>query len=234
MGFAINNYPAAHRVDQPMSITWYQYFELFSLLCALFCLRGLNVFSLGIMIPILLLDNSMEFIATNYHFFGWKNNYLTYNLYLLLSTPLFLYLFSILLALRPRQKTAYFTGALLLEALILGNFFFVQGPWEFNTYANLLVQATFIILSALALARLTIGKDDDVSILQDPRFCINAMLLLFSMVTMIVLGSQKYIKLHHIEINHKVLYFAVMPIANAVLYTGYSCAFFLCRMQTSK
>lgn len=217
-----------------MSIAWYQYFEIFSLLCAFFCLRGLNSYSLGIMIPILILDNVSEFIGTNYHLFNWKNNYLNYNIYLLLSTPLFLYLFSILLNLRPLQKRNYFIAAFFLEVLVLGNFFFLQGPWEFNTYANLLIQSTYIILSCLALARLTIGKDDEAGILQDPRFCINAMILLFSIVTMILLGSQKYIKLHHIEIHHKVLYFAVMPIANAVLYTGYSCAFFLCRMQMSK
>ena len=217
-----------------MSITWYQYFEMFSLLCAFICLRGLNTYSLGIMIPILILDNVAEFIGTNYLLFNWKSNYLTYNIYLLLSTPLFLYLFSILLDLRSRQKIYYFGGVLLVEVLVIGNFFYLQGPLEFNTYSNLLIQASYIILSCLALARLTIGKDDDAGILQDPRFCINAMILLFSMVTMIVLGSQKYIKLHHIEIHHKVLYFAVMPIANAVLYTGYSCAFFLCRMQMSK
>lgn len=217
-----------------MTILWYQYFQLFSLLCAIACRRGLDLYSIGIMIPILLLDNVTEFIAGNYLLFHWKSNYFIYNLYLLLSTPLFLYLFSILLNLTPRQRRNYFIGCGLLESLILVNYFFYQGPWEFNTYSNLLVQAAYIVLSCLALARLTIGKDDESVILQDPRFCINAMLLLFSIVTLILLGSQKYIALHHIEIRHKVLYFAVMPIANAVLYTGYSCAFLLCRMQTSK
>ena len=217
-----------------MTILWYQYFQLFSLLCAFICLRGLNSYSIGIMIPILLLDNVTEFVAGNYLLFHWKSNYFIYNLYLLLSTPLFLYLFSILLNLNRRQKRNYFIGCFGLEILVLLNYFLLQGPWEFNTYSNLLIQASYIILSCLALARLTIGKDDESLILQDPRFCINAMILLFSMVTLILLGSQKYIKLHHIEIHHKVLYFAVMPIANAVLYAGYSCAFFLCRMQISK
>ncbi|HMI62808.1 MAG TPA: hypothetical protein VK518_17950 [Puia sp.] len=143
-----------------MSITWYQYFEMFSLLCAFFCLRGLNTYSLGIMIPILILDNVAEFIGTNYHFFNWKDNYLAYNLYLLLSTPLFLYLFSILLNLRPRQKIYYFIGAFLLEALVVGNFFILQGPWEFNTYGNLLIQATYIILADGQPGEGETGKDD--------------------------------------------------------------------------
>jgi hypothetical protein len=218
-----------------MRIHWYTYFQVLSLLCAIFCRRGLRLYSLGIMIPILVLDLGTELIGTNWRIFHWKNNYLIYNLYLVLSTPLFLYLFSILLALTRQQKRYYFGAAILLEVLVLYNFFFQQGPSEFNTYSNLLIQGANIILSCLAIARLAIGgRDEEAIILQDPRFCLNAMILLFSLVTLILLGLQKYIVVHDIEIRHKVLYFAIMPIANAVLYTGYSCAFLLCRMQTSK
>ena len=218
-----------------MRIHWYTYFQIFSLLCAIFCRRGLKLYSIGIMIPILVLDLTTELIGTNWRLFHWKNNYPVYNLYFVLSTPLFLYLFSILLQLNPRQKIYYLAGSILLEVLVLYNFFFDQGPFEFNTYSNLLTQTANIILSCLALAHLAIGgRDEEAMILQDPRFCLNAMILLISMVTLILLGLQKYIMLHNIEIRHKVLYFAIMPTANAILYTGYSCAFLLCRMQTSK
>src|SRR6201991_3678044 len=118
-----------------MSITWYQYFEIFSLLCAFFCLRGLNSYSLGIMIPILILDTVSEFIGTNYHLFNWTHNYLKYNIYLLLSTPLFLYLFSILLNLRPLQKRNYFIAAIVLKALVVGSFFFVLRARPDTVYA---------------------------------------------------------------------------------------------------
>ena len=227
-----------------MTILWFQYFQLLSLLCALICRRGLSIYSIGIMIPILVLDNLTEFVGVNFRLFHWPNNYFVYNCYLLLSTPLFLYLFFILLNgsassrdnsnLSSRQKTIYWSFSIVLLLLILLIFFIYQGPKEFNTYSNLLIQTTYIILSCLALARLTLKKEDDTSILQDPRFCINAMILLFSLVMLITLGSQKYVLQHNIEIRHKVLYFAIMPIANAVLYTGYSLAFILCRMQVSK
>jgi len=218
-----------------MRIHWYTYFQVFSLLCAIFCRRGLKLYSLGIMIPILLLDLGTELIGSNWRLFHWKSNYPVYNLYFVLSPPLFLYLFSILLNLNARQKIYYLAGSILLEALVVYNFFFLQGPFEFNTYSNLLTQGANIILPCMVIARLAIGgRDEEAFILQDPRFCINAMILLFSLVTLIILGLQKYIMLHDIEIRHKVLYFAIMPIANAVLYTGYSCAFLLCRMQISK
>ncbi|MBS1664778.1 MAG: hypothetical protein JST68_27275 [Bacteroidetes bacterium] len=216
-----------------MHLLWYQYFQLFSLLCAIFCRRGLNYYGLAIMIPLLVLDNLTEIVAGNFRLFHWQSNYTIYNLYLLLSTPFFLYLFSILLNLRPRHRAGYLIFAILLEILILLNFFFYQGPVEFNTYSNLVLQATNIVLSSLTLASLTVGRDDESAILQDPRFTIGAMILLFSMVTLIILGTQKYIREHNIELRHKILYLEVMPIANAVLYMGYSLAFVLCRMQTA-
>jgi hypothetical protein len=55
-------------------VLWFQNFEAFSLLCALWCRRGLNRFSLGIMIPILLLDNITEIVAVNYAHLHWKSN----------------------------------------------------------------------------------------------------------------------------------------------------------------
>lgn len=214
-----------------MHLLWYQYFQILSLLCALICRRGLIYYGLGILIPLLVLDTVTEIIGINFRLFHWKSNYVVYNVYLLLSTPFFLYLFSVLLNLRKKQKIPYLVFSIVLELTVILNFVFYQGPLEFNTYSNLLLQATNIILSCLALAGLTVGKDDESSILQDPRFCINAMILLFSLVTLITLGTQKYILQHNIEIRHKVLYFAIMPIANAVLYTGYSLAFILSRTQ---
>lgn len=217
-----------------MTIEWYQYFQLFSLLCALICYRGLKGYSLGIMIPILVLDNATEFLLNSYEFFHWHTNYAIGNLYLLLSTPLFLYLFFVMLKPNKRQKRYYIIAAALLEAAILLNSVFIQGITEFDTFSSLLIESAYIILSCLTLARLTIGKDDESIILQDPRFCLTAMLLLFSLVSLLVLGLVKFSRDYHINIQNKVLYSAIMPIANAVLYTGYSYAFLLCRLQISK
>jgi hypothetical protein len=187
------------------------------------------------MIPLLLLDNLTEIVATNIRFlFHWDSNYLIYNIYLLLSTPLFFALFAAMLGLDKKERRRLWWGAAAIEAFILFNCFFIQRWTDFNTFSLLVVETANIILSCLVLARLAIRKDDESGLLQDPYFWINAMILLFSLVTVIVLGMQKYIAVNHIEIRNKVLYSAIMPAANAVLYTGYSCAFLLCQMQKNK
>jgi hypothetical protein len=215
-------------------VLWFQYFEVFSLLCALWCRRGLNRFSLGIMIPILLLDNITEIVAVNYAHLHWKSNHQVYNLYYLLSTPLYFYLFSAMLGGSTQERRRLLWSGVVVEVLLLASICFVQGWGEFNTFSALVVALASIILSCLLLARLAIRKDDKPGLLRDPYFWINAMILLFNLVTFIVLGLHKYIVQYHLEFGHKNLYFAISQAANAVLYTGYTCAFFLCRFQKSK
>jgi hypothetical protein len=214
-----------------MRILWHQYFELFSLLVAIICARGLNNFSIGVLIPLLLMDNITEIIAINHANFGWQTNYFIYNIYLIFSTPLLIWLFTIMLdGNRLERRRMIWTG-IVLEGFILLNYFFIQGTAEFNTYSELLIALTEIILSCLVLARLAIRRDDESGLLHDPYFWINAVTLLFSLVSLILLGSLKYIALNHIEIRHKNLYLAILPAANALLYTGYSYAFLLCQLQ---
>ncbi|GGB23519.1 hypothetical protein [Puia dinghuensis] len=218
-----------------MQFLYFQYFQLFSLLIAIVCRKGLNSFSLGILIPILLLDNVTETVGVNYtRIFHSLDNYFVYNVYYVLSTPLYLYLYaSMLKGDRREQRRLFFTGV-AIETFILVNYFFIQGRAEFNTFTALLVGVANIVLSCLVLTRLAIRKDDGSNLVLDPIFWINAMILLFSLVSIIVLGMLKYISLNHIQFGRKSLYFALMEAANAALYTGYSGAFLLCQTQRSK
>jgi len=217
-----------------MRILWYQYFEFFSLLCALWCARGLKSFSITVFIPILLLDNLTEVVAVNHARFNWDTNYFIYNIYYLLSTPLYLYLFAVMLRGDRQEKRRLLGIGIAIEAFMLLDYFFIQGVMPFNTFSALLVAVMDIIFVCLILFRLTIRTDEAYFLLQDPYFWINAVLLLFSLVSLIVLGMHKYIVLYHLEFRHKNLYIAIIRAANAVLYTGYSAAFLLCQTQRSK
>jgi hypothetical protein len=218
-----------------MTLLYFQYFQLFSLLLALLCRKGLNAFSISILIPILLVDNLSDLIGTNYRWlFHSSNNYFVYNLYYILSTPLYLYLFTIMLKGDPREHRRIFFVGLAIEVFLLANYFFIQGRMQFDSFAALLVNLTNFVFSCLVLARLAIRKEEDSHLLVDPYFWINAMILLFSLVSMIALGLQKYIALNHLQVDGKSLYFALMEAANAALYTGYSGAILLCQMQRSK
>jgi hypothetical protein len=218
-----------------MTLLYFQYFQLFSLLLAILCRKGLNHFNLGILIPILLVDNATEIVGANYtRIFHSLDNYFVYNVYYLLSTPLYLYLFAAMLKGDARERRRLFIAGVAIEAFIILNYFFIQGRLEFNTFTALLVGLTNIILSCLVLTRLAIRKADDTNLLADPYFWINAVILLFSLVSMIVLGLLKFIALNHIQFGGKNLYFALSEAANAALYAGYSVAILLCQMQRSK
>jgi hypothetical protein len=208
---------------------------LFSLLLAILCRKGLNSFHIAILIPILLVDNVADFIGSNYtYLFHSPDNYFIYNIYYLVSTPLYLYLFSIMLTAGDRQRRRIFLVGVVVEALILANYLFIQGRLPFNSFTALLVNLTNFVFSCLVLARLALRKEEDSHLLVDPYFWINAMILLFSLVSMIALGLQKYIALNGIQVDGKSLYIALMRAANAALYTGYSGAILLCQMQRSK
>ncbi|HVS95774.1 MAG TPA: hypothetical protein VHE54_04785 [Puia sp.] len=218
-----------------MEIKYYQYFQLFSLLMAILCRKGLNAFSLGILIPILILDNVTEILGSNYlALFHTHDNYFIYNIYFLLSTPLFFLLFARMLGGTVREKRRLLWAGAAVEVFLFVNYFFIQGWLDFDTFSAQLVSLACIILSCFVLTRLAIRKDDEGGLLQDPIFWVNAMLLLFNLVSLIVLGIYKYIIQQGLEISHKNLYLAIIPAANAVLYSGYSFAFLLCQLQTSK
>ena len=217
-----------------MTFMWHQYFELFSLLCAVVFARGLNSFGIAVIIPLLLLDNIAEIVGINFHYFGWKDNYFVYSIYLLVSTPLILWLFGAMIGGNPRQRKQYLRISIAIQAFILINYCFIQGPAEFDTYSYLLITTAEIVLCCLVLARLAIHKDDQAGLLRDPYFWINGTTLLFNLVSLILLGALKFIALNHLEIRHKNLYLAILPAANALLYTGYSYAFLLCHLQARK
>ena len=218
-----------------MHFYYFQYFMLFSLLLAILCRKGLNSFGIIILIPILVVDNAADLIGTNFaRIFHSRDNYFIYNLYYLISTPLYLYLLTVMLKGDARERRRILAFGIVVEAFLIANYFFVQGKMPFNSFTALLVNLTNFVFSCLVLARLAIRKEEDSHLLVDPYFWINAMILLFSLVSMIALGLQKYIAVNHILVDGKSLYIALMRAANAALYTGYSGAILLCQMQRSK
>jgi|SRR6185437_5607289 len=218
-----------------MHLSYYQYFEMSSLLLALVCRRGLNYFGLGILIPILVLDNVTETLGNNYKLFTHLfQNHVIFNVYILLSTPLFFYLFASMLGGNMAERRRLRWIAVGVEILLLINFCFVQGWGEFNTFSALFISFINIILSCIVLARLTMRKDDESSLLHDPSFWINSLILLFNLVQLLILGLYKYIVTNHLGISNQNLYLAIMPAANAVYYAGLSGAFLLCQLQKNK
>jgi hypothetical protein len=217
-----------------MRIAWYEYFQIVALVTAVYCRKGLKTCSILAFIPLLIIVNITEFTAANFSYFGWPSNYLIYNLYLVISTPFFFYLAGKMLFLTKRESIIYYIVCVLCMLLVLVNFGFIQGMNHFNTYSLGLVEIMIIVFSGLCLVRLTVFDQQEMNFMREPYFWINSLNLLFGLITLVVLGLQSYILINHIEIAHKSLYNAILPVVNAIIYSGYTYAFILCRTQITR
>jgi hypothetical protein len=217
-----------------MHIAWFSYFQLISLGVAIYCRKGLRACSLLAFIPLLVIVNLTELIGTNYLSFGWNSNYFIYNLYLIFSTPFFFYLAGKMLFLTKKETIVFTIVCGLCMLLILVNYGFIQGQVQFNTFSMGLEEIMMIIFSGLCLLRLTVLDREEINFMKEPYFWINSLNLLGGLITVVVLGLQSYILLNKIEIAHRSLYAAILPVVNAIVYSGYSYAFMLCKMQKTR
>jgi len=218
-----------------MHLNFYNIFQILSLFVAIFCYKELKKFSLSFFIPLLFFTCIVEIIATNNRFFGWKSNYFIYNIYLLVSLPLYLAIYSQMIELNTKTRIVYVMICLLCESLIIVNYCFLEGIHVFNSYSLVFTEILQIIFCCLLLIQLAVKEDkQSIYILNHPYFWINAATLLFSLGTLVLLGLQKYIALHHVEIDGKSIYRIFLPILNIILYTSYTYAFILCKTPHNK
>lgn len=218
-----------------MHLNFYHYIQLLSLIVSFICYKGLKSFSLDFFVFLLLFTCSIEILASNKAIFGWKSNYFIYNTYLLISLPLYLIVYGKMIELNKKTKIVYITICILCETLIILNYCFVEGWRVFNSFSLVFIEILQIIFCCLLLIQLALNeKQHNLSILKHPYFWINASTLLFSLGTLVILGLQKYIALHHIEIDGKSIYRIFLPILNVILYSSYTYAFILCKTQHNK
>jgi hypothetical protein len=217
-----------------MHITWYAYFQMLSLCVAIYCWKGLKACSLQAFIPFLIIVNITELTAMNYQAFGWPSNYIVYNFYLIVSTPFLFYLAGKMLFLTRKESIIFNIVCILCMLLVVFNFIFIQGTTEFNSYSLSLIYILVIVFSGLCLVRLTITDHKELNFIKEPYFWINSLNLFFGLITLVVLSLQSYILINHVEIAHRTLYDAILPVVNALVYAGYSYAFILCRMQKTR
>jgi hypothetical protein len=215
-------------------ITWYAYFQILSLCVAIYCWKGLKACSLQAFIPFLVIVNITELTAMNFQAFGWPSNYIVYNLYLIVSTPFLFYLAGKMLFLTRKESIIFYIVCVLCMLLVVFNFIFVQGSSQFNSYSLSLIMIMLIVFSGLCLVRLTVLDHKELNFIKEPYFWINSLNLFFGLITLVVLSLQAYILVNHVEIAHRTLYSSIMPVVNALVYSGYCYAFILCRTQRTR
>ncbi len=218
-----------------MTIDYYIYFQILSLLCAIAFYNELRIWRLTGFIPLLTIVCITEIIADNPTFFHLQGtNIRVYNLYVIVSTPVTFYVFLQMLAYKGLTRAIYISiGALLFIFTVL-NFLGLQGQLKFDTYSLILVEFIIAMLALLVIAKLFREDDSEVLLNQHPYFWISASTLIFSAITLVVLGLQQFLLLKKIEIGGVKIYRVIMPMINVFLYSCYSYAFYLCRKLTSK
>ena len=216
-----------------MVIHYFMYFQFLSLLLAIVFYRGLKAFKLLGFIPLLVIVCFTEVTAANPSFVGLPNNHGIYNYYLIFSTPVTFYVFLQMLFFKGWVKSLYVITAALLVLFVVINFFIGQGAQKFDTYSLILIEFLTGLLTLLVIAKLFREDDSAIFLNQHPYFWIAASTLIFSLVTLILLGMQQFIEVKKIRIGDLQIYSVIMPMINVFLYSCYSYAFYLCRKLTN-
>jgi len=216
-----------------MFLPIYIYFELLSLLFALWFYKGLRKFKLSPFI-LVLLTGCLADVA------GGKlsdlkiSNYYIYNGYLIISTPLYFYAFFKMLNYTGLTKKLYIIISMLVVVFISLNLFFIQGYKEFNTYSLIIIEFVITLLSLLVLLKLFNDNDTTIMLQQHPYFWISGSTLIFSISTLAILGLQQFIQTNNLQLDGKNIYRILIPMLNIILSGCYIYAFSLCHKLTSK
>ncbi len=211
-----------------MRILYHQYFQLLSLITCFIFYRDLKKYKIGAFLPLSILVCIVEMCGSNIHYWGLKSNYFLGNIYVLVSTVLYLIIFYRILNFNYKTGWVYKMVSFLIMIPFLYNYFFFQGPLQLNTLSISFQQLITILLSCTLLFRFSTNENYFI-IWNEPYFWIAAGLLIFSLGALVVMGMNQYILINNLTIKNKTLYHIIMPILNVILYSSYAYAFYLCK-----
>jgi len=217
-----------------MVIFWPQYFEFLSLLFAIIFYKKLKFFRLSPFLWLLIVVCITETCATNRNWFGEKTTYGIYNYYLLVSSPISLWIFLNMLDFKGFIKTIYLAISALVMVFLLSNFFFLQGPIKFDNFSFVMIEFVKGLLSLMVITKLLREDNYDISISGNPYFWISGGTLIFSIGSIVLLGPQQFILFYKIQIAGLSIYQIILPLLSVILYPSYCYAFYLCKKLTNK
>jgi len=217
-----------------MSIEWPEYFEYLSLLFAIVLYKKLKFFRLSPFLWLLIIVCATETCAANLQWFGIKSNYTIYNYYVLVSSPISLWIFLCMLDFKGSTKKIYLVISGLIMFFMVLNFFFFQGYIKFDNYSFVMIEFVKGLLSLMAITKLLREDNYEISISSNPYFWISGGSLIFSIGAIVLIGPQQFILINKIQIEGVSIYRVVLPLLVVILYSSYCYAFYLCRKLTRK
>jgi hypothetical protein len=192
--------------------------------------KDLKKYRIGAFLPLCILVCITEIVGSNVRFWGFKSNYFLANIYLILSTILYLYIFFKIFNFNDKIGRTYKRVSIIIMLPFFYNYLFFQGPLNLNTLTISFQQLINILLSCGLLFRLATDEKYFI-ILKEPYFWMAAGLLIFSLGALVIMGLNQYIRINHLTIKNKALYRIFMPILNVILYSAYTYSFYLCRRK---
>jgi hypothetical protein len=216
-----------------MNFWTYQFLQFGGLFAAIYFHKALRQFKLTAFIPQLVIVCVIECLAANFKLWGLKSNYIIYQCYFLISTPVQLYLAYKMLNYKGYKSVLFITLSVSLMLFVLFDMLVLQ-PTGIATYTYLSVEGAIVICSFLVITTLFFEDTSTIGITEHPYFWINASNVIFGIGMLFIMGISGYIKAHKIQIAGRNIYGYVTQGLNYMLYASYIYAFVLCKKITMR
>lgn len=210
-----------------MSIDFY--FEMLSLVIAIFCYTALKQTKMVYFIPFLLLTVVVEFIGYLAIIYAIKNkNYWLYNVFNTIEFMFYAFMFAQSFQLPILKKLAYsFIPILILFSA--NNYINLQGTDRFHTYTLLFGSFFMVFFCCCYFYEWVLPEQITQNLLRQPFFWICVGLLLFYLGSVIINALYEYLRSSDMIQEGKRIYIFINRSLNIILYTSFSISFLICR-----
>ncbi len=210
-----------------MSIDFF--FELFSLVIAIFCYHSLKQTKLVYFIPFLLLTVIVEFVGYLSIIYEVRSrNYWIYNIFNLVEFIFYAYLFASHFQLKFLRLLAYaFMPVLILCSSL--NYTYIQGSENFHTYTLLLGSFFMVFFCCCFFYEWVLPEQITQNLIRQPFFWICVGLLLFYLGSVIINALFEYLRSSDMIREGKRIYVFINRSLNIILYTSFSISFLICQ-----
>lgn len=213
-----------------MPFFYFLYFELLSLLVALYFIKRLRGSYLILFVPFLILTNVQEWGS----YFGYLaingTNTLSLNIFNLIEFLFYSYIFYINTnSITIRRRIIFLAGALVI--IILFNYLFIQGAGVFLSYSYLI--GSLIMVSYVFMFYYNLFEQDKFIILPKyPLFWISIGVLFFYLGMFVYYAFFELLTVEYF-IKNIVLFSLLMNIFNIILYTSFIIAFVCQKLKSN-
>ena len=211
-----------------MQLGIHLYFQIFSLLLAIFVFTRRRNKVAYYFIPFLFLTVVIELLGTWYLYKGYRNYWL-YNVFTTVEFLFYTFLFYVHF-----KKNLFKRIVLLFMPLfvlsVICNIIFIQGfNKTFDTYTFLLGSFFLVIFCCLFFYESVLPDKIDQQLSKQPFFWIASGLLIFYLGSVIINALFEYLRNNDLQEEGKRIYGIINHSLNVILYTSFCIAFYLCR-----